>query len=502
MAVDAQEFDVLVVGAGPAGLTAAATLSRYGADVLIVERKQRLSAHPRATVVSTRSMELLRSWGLENEIKAAGMPEVEWLALVTETLADADRGELATLGLPTKEQAAVLSPTAPLCAPQHHTEAVLLAHARSIGVEVAFGEELLRLDASADGTEALIRAGDRTRAVSARYVIGADGAHSFVRSALGIEVTGPGETDTGSVSVVFSAPLWEVVGEPRYGLYPIVRPDVSSVFVPSGTGDHWVFGIGEELVSSLEEPELRRLIRAAAGVHDLQPRIHQIRTFKFGAEIADRFRSGSAFLIGDAAHRVTPRGGTGMNAAIADGHDLGWKLGWVLKGWARDELLETYEAERRPVVAHNVERSVDERGSYRDPIEEIHVDLGGRIAHLWVDTDRGRVSTLDLVGDGLTLFTGPDGENGGEAAVSLDGSAPVTVRELPAMSVRALGIPPGGSLLVRPNGVPARAGSEISRGAKARTRRPRSVPRSTEAEPRSGPRARGAQGEGARSRRA
>ena len=457
----AQEVDVLVVGAGPAGLTAAATLARYGVVVHVVERKQMLSTHPRATVVSTRSMELLRSWGLKDEIEAGGMPGVEWQALVTETLADADRGELATLGLPTKEQAAVLSPTAPLCTPQHHTEAVLLAHARSLGAEVVFGQEVLRVALGDEGAEALILEGDSTRAVSARYVIGADGARSIVRSALGIEMVGPGEIDTGSVSVAFSARLWDLVGEPRYGLYPIVRPDVSSVFVPSGAGDHWVFGIGEDLVDTMEAPELTRIIRTAAGVPDLQPRIHQIRTFKFAAEIAERFRSGSAFLIGDAAHRVTPRGGTGMNTAIADGHDLGWKLSWVLKGWAGDELLDTYEAERRPVVAHNVERSVDERGSYRDPIDEIHIDLGGRIAHLWVETERGRVSTLDLVGDGLTLFTGPDGDPGMEAPASVDGSAPLTVRELPAMTARALGIAPGGAQLVRPSGVPARVASEI-----------------------------------------
>src|SRR6201989_831043 len=120
----AQDVDVLIVGAGPAGMTAAATLARYVAVVQVVERKQRLSLHPRATVVSTRSMELLRSWGLEDEIQAGGMPEVEWLGVPAGTLADADRGELASLGLPTKKQAAVLSPTAPLCAPQHHTEAV------------------------------------------------------------------------------------------------------------------------------------------------------------------------------------------------------------------------------------------------------------------------------------------------------------------------------------------------------------------------------------------
>ena len=230
--------------------------------------------------------------------------------------------------------------------------------------------------------------------------------------------------------------------------------------MPSGTGDDWVFGIGEDLVGSIDEPELTRLIRTAAGVPDLRPRIQQVNTFKFAAEIADRFRSGSAFLIGDAAHRVSPRGGTGMNAAIADGHDLGWKLGWVLRGWAREELLETYEAERRPVVAHNVERSIDERGSYREPVDETHIDLGGRIPHLWVEADGGRVSTLDLVGDGLTLFTGPDADI--DAPTPTNGSAPLTVRALPAMAARALGIAPGRSLLVRPSGVPVRSRREVA----------------------------------------
>jgi putative polyketide hydroxylase len=457
-----QEVDVLVVGAGPAGLTAAAALRRYGAEVLVLERKTRLSAHPRATVVSTRSMELMRAWGLEDEIRAGGSPEVEWLGLVTETLASADRGEAVTLGLPTKDQAAVLSPTAPLCAPQDHTEAVLLGYARSLGAEVEFGREVLRVDVADNGAEAVVRDGDRIRVVSARYVIGADGAHSVVRSALDIEMGGPGAVDTLSVSAAFRAPLWDLVGEPRYGLYPIVHPDVSSVFVPSGRGEDWVFGVAADLVERPDEAEMTRLIRLAAGVPDLEPRIHTITTFNFAAEIADRFAEGSAFLIGDAAHRVTPRGGTGMNTAIADGHDLGWKLGWVLNGWAGEELLDTYEAERRPVASHNLQRSIDERGSYRDTIDEIHIDLGGRIAHLWVHTEREPISTLDLVGDGLTLFTGADTEPPAEASASADGSAPVTVRRLPAMTARALGIAAGGSLLVRPSGVPARPAAKAA----------------------------------------
>ena len=180
--------------------------------------------------------------------------------------------------------------------------------------------------------------------VRARYLIGADGARSLVRTALGIEMDGPGEVPGTSASAAFTAPLWDLVGDRRYGLYPIVHPEVSSVFVPSGRGDEWVFGVDAALLDELNEQEMTRLIRIAAGVPDLEPRIHRITTFRFAAEIAERFSDRAAFLIGDAAHRVSPRGGTGMNSAIADGHDLGWKLGWVLRGWASDALLDTYEA--------------------------------------------------------------------------------------------------------------------------------------------------------------
>jgi putative polyketide hydroxylase len=301
--------------------------------------------------------------------------------------------------------------------------------------------------------------------VRGRYVIGADGANSLVRSALGIEMGGSVAADTVSVSAAFTAPLWDLVGKPRYGLYPIVHPEVSSVFVPSGRGDEWVFGVGADLIERPDEAEMTRLIRIAAGVPDLEPQIHRITTFTFAAEIADRFAERSAFLIGDAAHRVTPRGGTGMNTAIADGHDIGWKLGWVLNGWAGEDLLDTYEAERRPVASHNLARSVDERGSYRDTIDEIHIDLGGRIAHLWVQTEDGRMSTLDLVGDGLTLFTRADTELPTGASASADGSAPVIVRRLAAVTARALGIARGGSLLVRPSGAPARVAPEVAPAA-------------------------------------
>ena len=105
------------------------------------------------------------------------------------------------------------------------------------------------------------------------------------------------------------------------------------------------------------------------------------------------------FLIGDAAHRVTPRGGTGLNTAIRDGFDLGWKLAWVLRGWAHERLLDTYERERRPVAEFNAARSADPTASLR-AADELRADLGGRIPHLWLPARRRRVSTLDLLGTG------------------------------------------------------------------------------------------------------
>ncbi len=117
---------VLIAGAGPAGLTAAIALGRQGVDTLVVERKRELSSLPRATVISTRSMELLRSWGLEQDI-LAGAIDVEWRMWSCESLALASAGKGVPVGLPTREQSAVVSPAAPECVPQDHTERVLLS---------------------------------------------------------------------------------------------------------------------------------------------------------------------------------------------------------------------------------------------------------------------------------------------------------------------------------------------------------------------------------------
>ena len=167
--------------------------------------------------------------------------------------------------------------------------------------------------------------------------------------------------------------------------------------------------------------------------------------------MADRFRVGRAFLVGDAAHRVTPRGGTGMNTALQSGYDIGWKLAWVLRGWSEPGLLDTYETGRRIVAEHNLARSTDPDGSRRTVVDELAVDLGSRLAHAWLPSATGRVSTFDLLGPGWTLFTGPSPEVWAAAAPS---RAALDVRLLDAASTRALGVRGDGALLARPDGVP------------------------------------------------
>jgi 2-polyprenyl-6-methoxyphenol hydroxylase-like FAD-dependent oxidoreductase len=447
-----EEFDVVVVGAGPAGLAGALTLGSHGVETLVVERRPSASTLPRATVASTATMELLRRWGLEDAAWQRSI-DVEWQAWACATLAAADRGQAVEVGLPTRAQAALVSPTSPACLAQDALEPLLEEHVGSFrNVRLERKVELVGLERRGDDGFVLTLAGPGgCRRVCAAYLIGADGVRSTTRAALGIATEGEESLATRLVAI-FRGPIWELVGERRYGIYFI---DGGSSFLPAGTPDRWVFGMEWEGAPDVEalSPELvKHWIREAAGAADLPITIERTMPVAFGVELAERFREGRAFLVGDAAHRVTPRGGTGLNSAIRDGFDLGWKLAWALRGWDDGRLLESYERERRPVVEFNTHRSTRTDGSILDTAVGLNIDIGGRIPHVWVPRNGGLVSTLDLLGDGLTLFVGPDWD--GRTATRRPDSPPVTIERLDAIAARGLGLSRAGSLLARPDGVP------------------------------------------------
>lgn len=482
-----EEVPVVVVGAGPAGLTAAIALAREGIETLVLERRPSPTRMPRANAISTSTMELMRSWGLERQLRD-GELDVELQPWVSETLAAASAGHAVDAGFPTREQSALISPTSPAGVPQDHLEPVLERHLRSLSAgRLERGFEVTEVESGPAGVTVSVREGadGRERRIRSRYLIAADGIRSTVRTALAIPSSRRQQLGERLV-VLFSAPLWDLLGEHRYVIYWLTGPARPSSFVPAGRPDRWVFATdwdpAHERLADLTPSQVTGWIRDAAGDPGLEPQVERVAPVSFEVDVAERFRADRVFLIGDAAHRVTPRGATGLNAAIRDGHDLGWKLAWVLRGWSDELLLDTYEAERRPVAEHNAARSADPNGSERAVTDELRADLGGRIAHLWLPGETGRVSTLDLLGNGLTLFTGPHGERWRATGKSSPYEVPVTVREIDELSARALGIADHGALLVRPDGVPvglwmdgARAASELSTAVASVTARGHSL---------------------------
>jgi len=402
--------DVVVVGAGPAGLVAGIVLGRYGINVAIVDKRPQGSTLSRALVISTRCMEIFRSWGLESDVRT-GAADVVPRAWVTQSLASHEGMEMP-LGYPIADAAAAVSPTSPAWAPQDHLEPLLRMYLSGLAsAQLRFGVQLEQVHQDDDGVTLTVQSPESDRRhITAQYVIGADGAHSTTRAAMSVAMDGPDDLAEFH-RIEFQAPLSELLGDRRFGLYVITNPDAAGVMASRGQGDRWGFARewrpNEPRMVDTDDVELVDLLTRAIGAP--VPVVLEDRSaFSFAAQIAERYRVGRVFLVGDAAHRMTPRGGTGMNTAIQDAYDLGWRLAWVIRGWATAGLLDLYEAVRRPVGLHNVERAGQPDGARRDAEDALPWDLNSRVAHRWITDNQGVVSTLDLITEGFTLLAGPE----------------------------------------------------------------------------------------------
>ena len=351
---------VLVVGAGPVGLSAAILLARHGVKAHVVERHASTTNHPKSRAVLTRTMEILRPWGVEGALRAQALPPGAFRFIWIESLAGREIGRVEP---PNRDVPGPNSPNYICMVAQDAFEAQLRHHAQTYpAIELSFGTELIELDQDEHGVSVTLR--DRRsgglRTVRAAYVVAADGASSRVREALDVAMVGPGELDH-NINIHFRAELapW-VRARPAVGY-------ISSV----GNGTLlWAHGTDRWLILRAFEPargerpehftpeRCLELARAAVGMPDLPVELINIAFWTRTAQVAQRFQVGRVFLAGDAAHRFPPTGGFGANTGIQDVHNLAWKLAAVVRGWAHPRLLETYEEERRPIAQANTDFSV------------------------------------------------------------------------------------------------------------------------------------------------
>ncbi|MFJ7203548.1 FAD-dependent oxidoreductase [Streptomyces sp. NPDC098789] len=455
------EADVVVVGGGPTGLAAAHFLAGLGVRTVVLEQRPTPSGHPRATVINSRTMELLRYLGVDAEVRRVGVPlpntaRITWCTELAGT-------ELAALDVIESAESlmrrAAISPVLPVICSQNRVEALLVerlpANARVIrGVRA---EELTRTPSGVRVTAA----GERPLVVEARYAVLAEGLHGPLRETVGLRRTAA--TPLGRLlDIHFSADLSPWTAGRESALYWVMGSLVRGVLITvDPVRGEWLLEIPaltpeEEHTYFEEEVDHLKLIEAAIGTSVEGLRVHSVRNWVMGSTGLDSWRSadGRVLAAGDAAHTFPPTGGFGMNTGIQDAHNLAWKLAAVLHGGAPDALLDSYERERRPVAEFNARHSesnaLQKRALLQSDVEQAefarnieqhrpHFDFEGqalgftyapgpgepvvqdivtyrptaraghRAPHAWLDRAGERISTTDLNRSGFSLLTGAEG---------------------------------------------------------------------------------------------
>ncbi len=345
-ATTTQTTDVLIVGAGPTGLMLANWLARFGVQAIVVDGKNGPTRESRALLVQARSLEVYDQLGLpiaEHGYRLDGIAIWQGASQV----AQIPFGPIG-VGQTPHPYLTILE--------QSRNETFLNDHLQTLGGAVRWETHLLEFTQDAQGITATVRhAADPPTTIRARYLCGADGAHSSVRHALGVAF--PGSSSPGRFYVADTYLQGRL--DPTRANFKFA-PGTFMVCLPMGGSDHFrLIGIVPPAIAAKETvsfADLQPLLRDTFALqsHDLQ----WFTTYNVNHRVAAQFRAGRAFLLGDAAHAHSPVGGQGMNTGLLDAHNLAWKLAAVIHGEANPALLATYEAERRP-FAQQLVRTTD-----------------------------------------------------------------------------------------------------------------------------------------------
>lgn len=385
---------VVIVGAGPTGLSAAILLRLRGHDPVVLDRRPSPVGLPAAHVVNTRSQEVLAEMGLAGIVEQRGDPSaLSSLVVWVESMAGREYGVLPIQGAAVDER----GPLSAYCSvniPQTESEAILLARFAELGGTVRFGEEVIGVHASDNRARAEIRSvtGDASTHLDCDWLLGYDGAASVVRRSVGIGMEGP-RTIARFMTIYFRADL-DRYREGREGLlYWIGGKDVRGVFISfDKVGRTWAMlvPIGDLSLETFGDDAARAIVRKAIGSEDVAIDLVGLSSWNMSAQVADAFRKGRVLLAGDACHRFPPTGGLGMNTGVQDSHNLAWKLAAVIEGRAPETLLDTYEEERRPIAQRNTDQSVRNLMRMRMIDEALGVET---LAPIAADAGEGPISS-------------------------------------------------------------------------------------------------------------
>ncbi|HSU36469.1 MAG TPA: FAD-dependent monooxygenase [Propionibacteriaceae bacterium] len=472
--------DVLIVGAGPAGLTLSLLLTDLGVRVLCVERRHEVSNLPRARGIHARAAEILRSCDAEEPMRARQLAVDHRMEHRADLVSPVQQTVL-TGGSELTE----VSPCDGIAISQDLFESVLRDRLQEVAPgALRTGIEVQSATWSDDGvrTTLLDRGTGDSTALHSRYLAAADGWRSALRTGLGIELDGPDQLGTAR-AVTFRSDLRRWLGDPPPAL---VNLGGGSVLIATHADHRWMVNV--PIRAELPDAAVD-LVRTRLGLLDLTVEVLTDSTWTAAAQTARQFSVGPVFLVGDAAHRVPPAGATGVSSAMADAHNLAWKLAAVCRGWAHPNLLDTYAVERRAVALTTTQAMLDlwlamtSPGGPGPTVDLRSVDMGYRYAsaavaggfptipsadpylpsaepgarapHAWLGNGPTRRSTIDLFGRGFMLLAGTGGLAwcGAAAEVAATTGVPVTATILTEpTAVAAYAITGAAAVLVRPDG--------------------------------------------------
>lgn len=360
------ETDVLVVGAGPAGLVASALLARYGVAAITVTKFGGTANTPRAHITNPRTIEIFRDLGIEEQVKARALPQhLMGNQVFSTAFAGREIARMMTwgTGLERNGEYKDSSPSLMANIAQHTLEPMILEAAQGFGADIRFNHEAIEISQDTDGVTATIRQRktQETYQIRAKYVIGCDGSKSLVARDLGFEYDGEhGLRDC--ITVWVEADLAKYTKHRSGALFFVISPgskDFLSVWTCVEPWNEWstIFFLEGEKSHEITEESVMARVQDAIGDRNVEVKIKKVSDWQINHVVAKHYRKGRAFIAGDAAHRHPPAGGLGSNTSIQDAYNLVWKIALVINGHAAETLLDSYNDERQPVGRAMVDRA-------------------------------------------------------------------------------------------------------------------------------------------------